>query len=58
MNPEFAGGQHLIEIIYLAASALFILALKWMNAPPTARRGILAGEIGMVLAIAGTLLQH
>jgi NAD(P) transhydrogenase subunit beta len=58
MNPEFAGGQHLIEIIYLTASALFILALKWMNAPPTARRGILAGEIGMVLAIAGTLLQH
>ena len=58
MNPEFAGGQTIIEIIYLAASALFILALKWMNAPPTARRGILAGEIGMVLAIAGTLLQH
>jgi len=53
----FAGSQAFIGLIYLIASALFILALKWMNAPPTARRGILAGEIGMVLAIGGTLLQ-
>ncbi len=56
---ELAGNtQHIIELIYLVASALFILALKWMNTPATARRGILAGEIGMVLAIGGTLLQH
>jgi H+-translocating NAD(P) transhydrogenase subunit beta len=57
MNELAGYQQHIIEFIYLVASALFILALKWMNAPPTARRGILAGEIGMVLAIAGTLLQ-
>jgi H+-translocating NAD(P) transhydrogenase subunit beta len=54
---EFVGSQSFIGLIYLIASALFILALRWMNAPPTARRGILAGEIGMVLAIGGTLLQ-
>jgi NAD(P) transhydrogenase subunit beta len=54
---EFASSQAFIGIIYLIASALFILALRWMNAPPTARRGILAGEIGMVLAIGGTILQ-
>jgi NAD(P) transhydrogenase subunit beta len=53
----FLGSQAFIGIIYLIASGLFILALKWMNAPPTARRGILAGEIGMVLAIGGTILQ-
>jgi H+-translocating NAD(P) transhydrogenase subunit beta len=51
------GSQAFIGLVYLVASALFILALKWMNAPPTARRGILAGEIGMVLAIGGTILQ-
>src|SRR5690349_10129274 len=51
------GSQAFIGFVYLIASALFILALKWMNAPPTARRGILSGEIGMVLAIGGTLLQ-
>ena len=53
-----AGSTTLIESIYLVASALFILSLKWMSAPVTARRGVLAGEIGMVLAIAGTLLHH
>src|SRR6202167_1060604 len=55
---DFAGSQYAIEIIYLIASALFILSLKWMSSPATARHGIWAGEIGMVLAIAGTLLRH
>jgi NAD(P) transhydrogenase subunit beta len=58
MPTEFAGSQYIIEIIYLIASALFILSLKWMSSPATARHGILAGEIGMVLAIGGTLLRH
>src|SRR5580700_8665840 len=55
---EFAGSQYVIEAIYLIASALFILSLKWMSSPTTARHGIWAGELGMVLAIAGTLLHH
>jgi NAD(P) transhydrogenase subunit beta len=55
---ELAGSQTLIEVIYLVASALFILSLKWMSSPTTSRRGIRAGEIGMVLAIAGTLLHR
>jgi NAD(P) transhydrogenase subunit beta len=50
--------EHLIEITYLIATALFILSLKWLSSPATARRGVWAGEIGMVLAIAGTLLHH
>src|ERR1700733_6960901 len=58
MTPEFAGSQYVIEVIYLIASALFILSLKWMSSPATARHGILAGEIGMGLAIGGTLLRH
>src|SRR3979490_3310482 len=55
---ELAASQTLIEVVYLIASALFILSLKWMSSPATARHGILAGEIGMVLAIGGTLLRH
>jgi NAD(P) transhydrogenase subunit beta len=55
---DFAGNQYIIEIVYLIASALFILSLKWMSSPSTARHGVRAGEIGMVLAIAGTLLHH
>jgi NAD(P) transhydrogenase subunit beta len=49
-------GQHLIEVTYLIATALFILSLKWLSSPATARRGVWAGEIGMGLAIIGTLL--
>jgi H+-translocating NAD(P) transhydrogenase subunit beta len=47
-----------IEITYLVATALFILSLKWLSSPTTARRGVWAGEIGMALAIVGTLLYR
>src|SRR6266853_2893353 len=58
MTSELAGGQVVIELLYLIASVLFILSLKWMSSPTTARHGIWAGEIGMLLAICGTLLHH
>jgi len=58
MTSELAGGQVVIEILYLVASVLFILSLKWMSSPTTARHGIWAGETGMLLAICGTLLHH
>ncbi len=47
-----------VQLSYIAAAVLFILALKWMNAPSTARRGVFAGEAGMLLAVIGTLLRH
>jgi H+-translocating NAD(P) transhydrogenase subunit beta len=58
MTGEIGAIQILIELLYLIASVLFILSLKWMSSPTTARHGIWAGEIGMVLAIGGTLLNH
>ena len=58
MTPELGTIQIVIELLYLIASALFILSLKWMSSPTTARHGIWAGEAGMVLAIGGTLLNH
>jgi NAD(P) transhydrogenase subunit beta len=58
MTPELAGGQVVIEVLYLIASVSFILSLKWMSSPTTARHGIWAGEAGMLLAICGTLLRH
>ena len=50
--------DHAIEIVYLIATALFVLSLRWLSAPATARRGVLAGEIGMALAIGATLLHR
>src|SRR5467141_2885435 len=55
---SFPSTDIIIEITYLVATALFILSLKWMSSPKTARHGVWAGELGMVLAIAGTLLHH
>src|SRR5258708_30421079 len=37
---------------------VLILWLKWLSAPQSARRGVRAGEIGMFLAVVGTLLHH
>ena len=45
------------EIFYIVAAALFILALRWMSQPDTARRAVLAAVTGMALAVGGTLLH-
>jgi NAD/NADP transhydrogenase beta subunit len=34
-----------IEIAYVIATALFILSLKWLSSPTTARRGVFAGTL-------------
>lgn len=50
--------DQIIEIIYLVTTALFVLSLQWMSSPASARRGVWAGELGMLLAIGGTLLHR
>ena len=55
---NFLGNDTVIEITYLVATALFILSLKWLSSPATARRGVFAGEAGMALAVGGTLLHR
>jgi len=56
MNPLTA--QQLIDLAYLIAVALFILALRWLSSPATAKRGVLAGEIGAALAVLATLCNY
>jgi NAD(P) transhydrogenase subunit beta len=50
-------GEHLTQASYLLSAALFILSLRWLSHPKTARRGLAAGVLGMAAAIAGTLLH-
>ncbi|PYJ07524.1 MAG: NAD synthetase [Verrucomicrobia bacterium] len=47
--------SHSIQLTYLVSTGLFIFALKWMNRPETARRGVLSGVAAMLLAVGGTL---
>jgi H+-translocating NAD(P) transhydrogenase subunit beta len=49
--------EHITQASYLAAAALFILSLRWLSDPKTARRGVAAGVAGMTAAIVGTLLH-
>jgi len=48
-------GDQLLSFTYIIAVVLFILAIKWLSSPTTARRGVLAGEIGAALAVGATL---
>ena len=50
--------EHLIQVAYLAASVLFIMGLRGLTSPATARRGIVLAEVGMLVAIVGTLLHR
>jgi len=49
--------QQYLDFAYIAAVVLFILSLKWLSSPASARRGVLAGEIGAALAVAATLFN-
>ncbi len=50
--------KYIIEFSYLAASILFILGLKGLSHPETAKRGMHLAELGMLMAVVGTLLHH
>ncbi len=57
-NGEGAVEQEwFVSYTYILAAISFILALKWLSHPKTARRGVMIGEIGMLLAIVGTLIS-
>ena len=45
-------------LLYLVSAALFILGLKRLSSPVTARSGNLAGAVGMLLAVVVTLLDR
>ena len=47
----------ILPLLYMLAAIGFILAIKWMNSPATARQGVVVGELGMLLAVVGTLLR-
>ncbi len=46
---------NLVALAYLIASVFFILALKGLSSPLTARRGNLFGMVGMAIAVVTTL---
>ena len=55
MNPVDI--QQWLEWAYIVAAVLFVLSLRWLSSPVSARRGVLAGEIGAALAVVATLFN-
>ena len=53
MNKEL-----ILQILYLAACVLFILGLKALSSPKSARRGMNLAALGMLLAVVGTLFHR
>ncbi|WP_153800401.1 NAD(P)(+) transhydrogenase (Re/Si-specific) subunit beta [Foetidibacter luteolus] len=50
--------SEILAIIYLLASVTFIVGLKMLSSPATARKGNLIAAGGMVTAIAGTIFLY
>jgi H+-translocating NAD(P) transhydrogenase subunit beta len=50
--------DHILQIFYLLGSITFIVGLKMMSHPKTARNGNLIAAAGMFLAVAGTIFFY
>lgn len=55
---HFPYGISILEITYVVASILFILGLKMLSHPLTARRGNILAAFGMSFAIIATIIFH
>lgn len=55
---DFTMGEAILELSYLIAALLFVLGLKYMSHPLTARKGNFYAAGGMLLAMITTLLLH
>ncbi|HQW84633.1 MAG TPA: NAD(P)(+) transhydrogenase (Re/Si-specific) subunit beta, partial [Ferruginibacter sp.] len=49
---------NILTLCYLVASVTFILGLKMLSNPATARRGNLIAAAGMTIAIVGTIFLY
>ena len=48
----------LLELSYLIGSITFIIGLKMMGNPKSARKGNMLGAVGMAIAVAATLFLY
>ncbi len=58
MDAPVSITAHILILCYLIASVLFVIGLKMLSHPDTARRGNILAAVGMGAAIFGTLFLH
>ena len=57
MSADLTTREWIVQAMYLAASVLFILALRGLSSPGAARRGNMLGIAGMAIAVGTTVLD-
>lgn len=57
-GDQFTIGNAILEFSYLLSAVLFVIGLKLLSHPETAKRGNLWAASGMVLAMITTLILH
>ena len=57
-GTTFTLGSAILEFSYLLAAVMFVIGLKLLSHPESARKGNLWAASGMVLAMITTLLLH
>jgi NAD(P) transhydrogenase subunit beta len=57
-NPGVTTGRAILEFSYLLAAVFFVIGLKLLSHPQSARRGNLWAAAGMLLAMVTTLIFH
>src|SRR5688572_25970293 len=55
---SFLQDRDFIDACYLAASVLFILGIRGLSHPSSARRGNITAAVGMGIAVVATLLDE
>src|ERR1035437_3909444 len=45
------------QVAYIFAALSIVGSIKWLSSPATARQGVMAGQVGMLFAVIGTLLR-
>ena len=58
LNSKGIDPANTLSYFYIVSAAMFILGLKGLSSPKYARRGMFLAEIGMLMAIVGTLFHH
>ncbi len=54
--PLAVVSQNVVDLMYVAAAILFVLGMKRLSSPTTARSGNLLAAAGMVIAVTFTIL--
>ena len=55
---KITNGDIVLEFIYLLSALFFVVGLKFLSSPDSARKGNLWAAAGMIMAMVATMVLH